>query len=103
MEAGNALVFETAPLEEAVEILGFPEFEVTLASDKPVALISATLSLVEEDGAAARVSYGILNLTHRHDDLDLAPMTPGLGIEWDWDAIRARSIAEFEREIRKGA
>lgn len=77
MEAGNALVFETAPLEEAVEILGFPEFEVTLASDKPVALISATLSLVEEDGAAARVSYGILNLTHRHDDLDLAPMTPG--------------------------
>ncbi|MCO5081694.1 MAG: CocE/NonD family hydrolase [Rhizobiaceae bacterium] len=77
MEAGNALVFETAPLEEAVEILGFPEFEVTLVSDKPVALISATLSLVQEDGAAARVSYGILNLTHRHDDLDLAPMTPG--------------------------
>jgi putative CocE/NonD family hydrolase len=77
MEAGNALVFETVPLEEAVEILGFPEFEVTLASDKPVALISATLSLVQEDGAAARVSYGILNLTHRHDDLDLAPMTPG--------------------------
>lgn len=31
----------------------------------------------------------------------LAPMTPGLGIDWDWDAIRARSIAEFEREIRE--
>ncbi|OHV60410.1 peptidase S15 [Mesorhizobium sp. LCM 4577] len=77
MEAGNALVFETEPLEEAVEILGFPEFEVKLASDKPVALISATLSLVLEDGAASRVSYGILNLTHRHDDLDLKPMTPG--------------------------
>ncbi|TPJ36141.1 CocE/NonD family hydrolase [Mesorhizobium sp. B2-8-3] len=77
MEAGNALVFETDPLEEAVEILGFPEFEVKLASDKPVALISATLSLVLEDGAASRVSYGILNLTHRHGDLELAPMTPG--------------------------
>lgn len=77
MEAGNALVFETEPLEEAVEILGFPEFEVKLASDKPVALISATLSLVLEDGAASRVSYGILNLTHRHDDLDLKQMTPG--------------------------
>lgn len=77
MEAGNALVFETEPLEEALEILGFPEFEVKLASDKPVALISATLSLVLEDGAASRVSYGILNLTHRHDDLDLKPMTPG--------------------------
>ncbi|TIU64269.1 MAG: peptidase S15, partial [Mesorhizobium sp.] len=76
MEAGNALVFETKALEEAVEILGFPEFEVKLISDKPVALISATLSLVLEDGAASRVSYGILNLTHRHDDLELRPMQP---------------------------
>ncbi len=33
----------------------------------------------------------------------VAPMTPGLGIDWDWDAIRARSIVEFEREIRQGA
>lgn len=33
----------------------------------------------------------------------LAPMTAGLGIDWDWDAIRARSIGEFEHEIRRGA
>lgn len=33
----------------------------------------------------------------------LAPTTAGLGIEWDWDAIRSRSISEFELEIRKGA
>ncbi|ESZ22989.1 CocE/NonD family hydrolase C-terminal non-catalytic domain-containing protein, partial [Mesorhizobium sp. L2C067A000] len=77
MEAGNALVFESEPLTEAVEILGFPEFEVTLASDKPVAILSATLSLVLEDGAAADVSYGILNLSHRYDDLDISPMVPG--------------------------
>jgi L-alanine-DL-glutamate epimerase-like enolase superfamily enzyme len=32
----------------------------------------------------------------------LAPMTPGLGIDWDWDAIRSRSIGEFEHEIREG-
>ncbi|RUX88488.1 MULTISPECIES: CocE/NonD family hydrolase, partial [unclassified Mesorhizobium] len=76
-EEGNALIFETAPLTEAVEILGFPEFEVRLASDKPVALLSATLSQVFADGAAARVSYGILNLSHRNGDLDIAPMVPG--------------------------
>ncbi|RWX58636.1 CocE/NonD family hydrolase, partial [Mesorhizobium sp. M4B.F.Ca.ET.089.01.1.1] len=62
-EEGNALIFETEPLTEAVEILGFPEFEVTLASDKPTALLSATLSQVFPDGAASRVSYGILNLS----------------------------------------
>lgn len=77
LEVGNALVFETEPLTEALDILGFPELEVTLSSDKPVALLSAALSLVFPDGAASRVSYGILNLSHRHGDLDLAPMTPG--------------------------
>ncbi|RUW64241.1 CocE/NonD family hydrolase, partial [Mesorhizobium sp. M4B.F.Ca.ET.049.02.1.2] len=76
-EAGNALVFETDPLGEAVDLLGLPEFEVNLSSDKPVSILSATLSLVFENGAAARISYGILNLSHRHDDLGLEPMTPG--------------------------
>ncbi len=76
-EEGNALIFETEPLAEAIEILGFPEFEVTLASDKPTALLSATLSQVFADGAASRVSYGILNLSHRNDDLAIEPMVPG--------------------------
>ncbi|WP_292544141.1 CocE/NonD family hydrolase [Mesorhizobium sp.] len=76
-EGGNALIFETEPLTEALEILGFPELEVTLASDKPTALLSATLSQVFPDGAASRISFGILNLSHRYDDLAIEPMVPG--------------------------
>ncbi|MCM2475111.1 mandelate racemase/muconate lactonizing enzyme family protein [Rhizobium sp. CG5] len=34
------------------------------------------------------------------DGQALAPMTPGLGIEWDWEAIAGRRIAEFNHEIR---
>lgn len=34
------------------------------------------------------------------DGQALAPMTPGLGIEWDWEAIASRRIAEFNHEIR---
>lgn len=30
----------------------------------------------------------------------LAPSAPGLGIAWDWDAVKGRSIAEFTRVIR---
>lgn len=30
----------------------------------------------------------------------LAPSTPGLGIAWDWEAIGARAIPEFNRDIR---
>ena len=29
----------------------------------------------------------------------LAPSAPGIGIEWDFDAVRAKSLAEFNRTI----
>lgn len=29
----------------------------------------------------------------------LAPSAPGIGIDWDWDAVRAKSIAEFNCEV----
>lgn len=76
-EAGGQLVFDTDPLEADIDLLGFPEVELTLSADKPVAQLVATLSSVAPDGAATRISYGVLNLTHRHDHLDLAPMVPG--------------------------
>jgi L-alanine-DL-glutamate epimerase-like enolase superfamily enzyme len=31
----------------------------------------------------------------------LAPDEPGIGIDWDWDAVRAKSIAEFTTAITK--
>ncbi|MER9233047.1 mandelate racemase/muconate lactonizing enzyme family protein [Mesorhizobium sp. M0622] len=31
----------------------------------------------------------------------LAPDEPGIGIDWDWDAIKAKSIAEFTTDITK--
>lgn len=32
--------------------------------------------------------------------LAIAPNEPGIGIDWDWDAVRAKSIGEFTREVR---
>jgi L-alanine-DL-glutamate epimerase-like enolase superfamily enzyme len=29
----------------------------------------------------------------------LAPTEPGLGIDWDWEAVKARSIPEFDIQI----
>jgi L-alanine-DL-glutamate epimerase-like enolase superfamily enzyme len=31
----------------------------------------------------------------------LAPEEPGIGIDWDWDAVKAKSIAEFTTAITK--
>jgi L-alanine-DL-glutamate epimerase-like enolase superfamily enzyme len=34
------------------------------------------------------------------DGMGVAPMEPGNGITWDWDAVTARSVPEFTKEIR---
>ncbi|TYB85754.1 mandelate racemase/muconate lactonizing enzyme family protein [Oceaniovalibus sp. ACAM 378] len=40
---------------------------------------------------------------HIENGMARAPETPGIGIDWDWDALKARAIAEFNVEIRKDA
>jgi len=77
LEDGGSLVFDTEPLGERVELLGAPVLELELAADRPVALVAARLSDVAPDGAATRVSYGLLNLTHRDGHEAPAPLTPG--------------------------
>lgn len=75
-EDGGALVFDSEPLTEPVEILGAPEVEVELSSDQPVAILAARLSDVRHDRATTRVTYGVLNLTHRDGHQDPQPLTP---------------------------
>jgi hypothetical protein len=33
------------------------------------------------------------------DGKAIAPAESGIGIAWDWEAVKARSIGEFTREI----
>ncbi|EHR49874.1 putative hydrolase, CocE/NonD family [Saccharomonospora marina XMU15] len=65
-EDGGSLVFETDPLPQTCEILGAPVVELDVSADRPTAMIAARLSDVAPDGRATRVSYGLLNLTHRN-------------------------------------
>jgi len=76
-EDGGALVFETDPLKEPMEILGPPVADLELSSDKPAAMIAVRLSDVLPDGQAARVTYGLLNLTHRENHEHPSPLEPG--------------------------
>lgn len=76
-EDGGSLVFESAPLNESVEILGAPTVELDLASDQPVAMIAVRLMDVAPDDKSTRVSYGLLNLTHLDNDEQPTPLTPG--------------------------
>jgi putative CocE/NonD family hydrolase len=74
---GGALVFETDPLTEELEILGSPAVELQFSVDRPQAMIAVRLSDVLPDGKATRVTYGLLNLTHRNSASDPEPLEPG--------------------------
>lgn len=70
-------VYDTGPLEAAVELLGSPALRLRLASDEPLALISARLEEVAGDGSSLLVSWGLLNLTHRDSHASPEPLEPG--------------------------
>ncbi len=76
-EDGGALVFDSEPLEETMEILGQPVVELVLSSDQPVAMIAVRLSDIAPDDKATRVTYGILNLCHRENHENPESLTPG--------------------------
>ena len=76
-EDGRSLCFETEPLAERLEILGAPVAELRIASDKPVAQVAVRLNDIAPDGASTRVTYAILNLTHRDGHEKPRPLKPG--------------------------
>jgi len=51
--------------------------ELELSADKPVAMVAVRLSDVAPDDAATRVTYGLLNLTHRNSHEHPEPLEPG--------------------------
>ncbi|UTT48098.1 MULTISPECIES: CocE/NonD family hydrolase [Rhodococcus] len=76
-EDGGALVFETEALDTTTEILGRPEVELEVSSDSPVSMLAARLSDVAPNGEATRVTYGLLNLTHRDSSEKPEALEPG--------------------------
>ena len=74
---GNSLNFDSAPFTERVELLGAPVVELDIASDKPDAMICVRLSDIAPDGRITRVSYGLLNLTHRDSHEFPEALMPG--------------------------
>jgi hypothetical protein len=72
-----SLCFSSAPLDEDVDILGYPEVTLYLEVDRPQAQIAVRLNEVRPDGHSSRVTYGLLNLSHRDGHADPASMAPG--------------------------
>jgi uncharacterized protein len=76
-EDGGSMVFDSDPLDERYEILGAPVVELDFCVNRPNAMVAVRLSDVAPDGRATRVTYGLLNLTHRSSHAAPEPLVPG--------------------------
>ncbi|MEM7678669.1 MAG: CocE/NonD family hydrolase, partial [Myxococcota bacterium] len=74
---GRSLVFDGPPLAQNIEILGAPVVELEIESDTEIAMLAVRLNEVDLGGASTRVTYGLLNLTHRSDHEHPLPMPSG--------------------------
>jgi uncharacterized protein len=74
---GRSLTFDSEPLPARLEILGAPKVTLELASDRPVAFVAVRLNEITPDGASTRITYGLLNLTHRESHEYPEALVPG--------------------------
>lgn len=72
-----SLTWDSEPLAGRIELLGVPEARISLAADRPAALIAVRLCDVAPDGSSLLVTWGLLNLTHREGDEAPSPLEPG--------------------------
>lgn len=70
-------IFDSAPAEADTDIFGAPRVTLQMTSDVPQAQIAVRLNHVHPDGATTRITYGVLNLSHRDGSTDPVPLTPG--------------------------
>lgn len=61
----GALIFQTAPLREGLDLLGRPKLRLRLSCSEDWANLVARLVDVHPDGTATRICFGVLNLAHR--------------------------------------
>ena len=89
---GRSLCFDSPPLDAPLEMLGHAVADLTLVSDRPLALVSVRLCEVLPGGASLLVTRGQLNLTHREGHDRVVPLVPGepVAVRVPLDAIGHR-------------
>jgi len=88
----RSVCFDTGPLAQDMDVVGAPRLRLVLSADKPQAQIAVRVNHVHPDGASTRITYGVLNLSHRDSHAKPAPLIPGqsFDITLDLDHIAYR-------------
>ena len=74
---GLSVCWETAPLNDPLDLIGRAELNAEIAIDQAQGNLIARLCDVHPDGTSTLIARGVLNLCHRHGHADPKPMQPG--------------------------
>ncbi len=77
IDAGGALIFRSAPVASAMDILGQPKLQLKVAADKPQGFVATILADEAPDGAQSLITRGFFNLAHREGNENAIPIVPG--------------------------
>ncbi len=81
----GSLVFDSAPLEKEIEIIGFPRVYLSASADAPLAHWIARLEDVFPDGTVSLVAGALLNGSQRRSRLELEPLVPGQAYDLNFE------------------
>ena len=73
----KSLCYTSAPMETDLDIIGAPRVTITIQSDQAQAQIAVRLNHIHADGAATRITYGVMNLTHLQGHEQVRELVPG--------------------------
>ena len=73
----QSLCFDSAPLKKPLSIVGRVHVKLRVAADRRQALVAVRLNAIHPDGKSERITYGMLNLTHRDSHEKPTPLKPG--------------------------
>jgi hypothetical protein len=73
----QSVCFDSAPLRKPMSIAGRSYVRLRIAADKPQAQVAVRLNAIHPGGAVERITYGLLNLSHRESHEKPSPLKPG--------------------------
>jgi hypothetical protein len=98
----RSLVFETAPLERALELTGDGRLTVRLSSTTSDPLVVARLVDVDREGISRPVSHGYLRASRRESHEEPSPIEPGREYELEIPFHPRSHVFEPGHRIRLG-
>jgi putative CocE/NonD family hydrolase len=77
LDEAYSLTYTSEPLEEELEILGFPQVQLCAASTAENTAFVVKLTEVNALGESNLITYGVLNASHRNSHEHPEPLEPG--------------------------